>query len=549
MSKPQANIKKSKRISAIWILPLIVFMIGGYVVYHSIKNQGPKITIEFSNAEGLVAGKTKIKARSVDVGLVEEVRLSADHKTVILSARLDKEVEPLLTEDAVLWVVKPRVGASGITGVGTLLSGAYIELDPGVGEPGRRDFEGLEGIPNTPAETPGARVVLRSENAKSLNVGDPVTYRGFRVGRVETSGFTPADGAFEYEVFIEAPYHELITTSSRFWNASGITIQADADGLSVNTASLESMLSGGVTFDLPEQSQPGEPIENGHEFELYANAKSVQDDPFEHFIDYLLLFDTSVRGLKKGAPVEYRGIKIGSVTDISFEYLPEGSTINIDKIPVPVRIRIDPARLEWGDTMEACMNLAGEFSHRVDVGMRASLETGSLLTGNLYVSLDFYEGQEVAEIGTMGELMVFPTISTGLAQIAQKVVDVLDTILELPLTETFESAGGAIDKASKALESVNELAVNLKELMAKEEMQKLPHSIQKTLAELQTTLSGFSEDSDFQRNVGDALKQMESTMGSLEELADTIKAKPNSLIFPGKRKDDPKPKAATKNKQ
>jgi len=544
MSQPKAQVSKGRRLSSIWILPLIVFLVGSWVVFHSIKNQGPVITIEFSSGEGLVAGKTKVKARSVDVGLVEEVRLSADFQKVLVKARLDKEATPLLTEDAVLWIVKPRVGASGISGVGTLLSGPYIELDPGTGATGRKTFAGLNGIPNTPKGTPGKWVTLRSDNAKSLSVGDAATFRGFQVGHVESSEFNPVDEYFEYEVFIQAPYHDLLTTSSRFWNASGILIQADVDGISINTASLESLLSGGVAFDLPESVSPGESVENGHSFKLYPDFKSVESQPFEHHIDYLLLFDTSVRGLRKGAPVEYRGIKIGSVTDISFKYLPEGSTINIDKIPVPVRIRIDPARLEWGDSIEACENLAGEFSRRVDIGMRASLQTGNLLTGSLFVSLEFYEGSEVEGIGNLGEFMTFPTTSTGLAQIEQKVVDVLDTILNLPLEETFVSVGGAIEKTSSTLESVDTLAVKLKELIARDDMQQLPSAIQKTLAELQLALNGFSQGSDLNKNIEDALKQFESTLRGLEELADTIKAKPNSLIFPSKRKSDPKPKAA-----
>lgn len=543
MSQPKAKVSKSRRLSSIWILPLFVFIVGGWVVFHSIKNQGPVITIEFSSGEGLVAGKTKVKARSVDVGLVEEVRLSDDFQKVLVKARLDKEAVPLLTEDAVLWIVKPRVGASGISGVGTLLSGAYIELDPGTGVIGRKTFAGFNRIPNTPKGTPGKWVTLQSDDAKSLSVGDAATFRGFQVGRVESSEFNPVDEYFEYEVFIQAPYHDLLTTSSRFWNASGISIQADADGISVSTASLESMLSGGVAFDLPESVGPGNPVENGHSFKLYPDFKSVESQPFEHHIDYLLLFDTSVRGLRKGAPVEYRGIKIGSVTDISFKYLPEDSTINIDKIPVPVRIRIDPARLEWGDSTEACEILAGEFSRRVDIGMRASLQTGNLLTGSLFVSLEFFEGSEVEGIGDLGGYMTFPTTSTGLAQIEQKVVDVLDTILNLPLEETFVSVGGAIEKTSSTLEAVDTLAVKLKELIARDDMQQMPNAIQKTLTDLQSALNGFSQGSDLNQSIEDTLRQFESTLRGLEELADTIKAKPNSLIFPSKRKDDPKPKA------
>lgn len=540
MNKAQAKIKQSKRFSSIWILPILVFAVGGWIVIKTIREKGPLVVIEFSNAEGLVAGKSKIKVRSVDLGLVETIRLSDDFSKVEVVARLSKQALPMLTHDAVFWVVKPRIGTAGVSGVGTLLSGAYIELNPGKDQAGRRKFVGSEGVPSTPLGTPGTRVVLHSSNAKSLSPGDAVTYRGYRVGRVESTIFDSARKHFEYNVFVEAPYDELITTSSRFWNTSGISLEANADGISLRTTSLESVLSGGVTFDLPEKAKIGSPIEDDHAFTLFADARSVQDEPFAHYIDYLLMFDTSVRWLKKGAPVEYRGIKIGSVVDVSFDYLPDGMALEIDQIPVPVLIRIDPARLDMEDSEESCKLLAEDLASRTSVGMKARLETGSLLTGSLFVSFDFYENGEESKVEKLGEYTVYPTISSGLAQIEQKIVNVLDTILELPLQNTFLEIGLAIDKTGSAMDSFNSLAVKLDELIAKDEVQALPESMKTLLDDLNETLAAFSKESEFNGNLNDAIKQVTLTMQEVQELAADIKAKPNSLIFGAKKKKTPK---------
>jgi paraquat-inducible protein B len=260
MAEANVSVKQRRRISGIWLVPIVAVVIGIWMVIDNLMSRGPEITIVFSTGEGIEANKTKIKFRAVDVGLVGGVGLDDDLEHVVVTAQLDKAARSLLREDTQFWVVRPRIGPGGVSGLGTLLSGGYIQLAPGAGAEGRRKYAGLESPPVTPAGTPGLKLTLTSEEAGSVGSGDPILYRGFRVGRIETDEFDVDSQKMHYGAFIEAPYDELITSATRFWNASGIALSAGADGLEVDIASLESLLVGGVVFGLPEGIRPGRPI-------------------------------------------------------------------------------------------------------------------------------------------------------------------------------------------------------------------------------------------------------------------------------------------------
>jgi paraquat-inducible protein B len=261
MTEAKATVSERRRISAIWLVPIVALVLGIWMVIHTLRSQGPEITVVFSSGASIEAGKTKIKFRDVEVGRVESVGLADDHESVVVTARLDKGAAPLLREDTQFWVVRPRVGPGGVSGVGTLLSGGYLQLAPGTGKEGRRDFVGLDEPPVTPAGTPGLHFKLVAEHSGSVGSGAPILYKGFRVGRIESAEFDVASQKMQYGAFIEAPYDELVTSATRFWNASGISVSATADGIQVQTASLEAVLVGGVVFGLPEGVEPGGPVE------------------------------------------------------------------------------------------------------------------------------------------------------------------------------------------------------------------------------------------------------------------------------------------------
>ncbi|MBP8039953.1 MAG: MCE family protein, partial [Aeromonadaceae bacterium] len=215
LSPVQARIRNLRRISPIWLVPIVAAVIGLWLVYATLSNQGPLVTLTMSNAEGIEAGKTMIKARSVEVGMVQTVKLSEDLTHVIVTARMAVDTEDLLRQDSQLWVVKPRIERQGISGLSTLLSGSYIELLPGKKNKYRDKFDVMDTPPVAQPDEKGLRIRLISEQSRGLNIGDPVMYRGFSVGRVELSHFSTGSRQMEYQLFITAPYDGLVTNNVR----------------------------------------------------------------------------------------------------------------------------------------------------------------------------------------------------------------------------------------------------------------------------------------------------------------------------------------------
>lgn len=541
---PQVVVSKRRKLPAIWIVPLIALLLGMWMVITHYLTRGPEISITFSTAEGIESEKTKIKALNVDVGLVESVQLNPDLQSVTVIARIEREAASLLRDDSKFWVVRPRIGASGVSGLGTLLSGAYIELSPGKGKEGNRNFQGLEEAPVTPSTTPGLNLTLLSEDAGSVSTGDPVLYRGYNVGRIESTKFVTETQRLQVTIFIESPYDSLVTSNTRFWNTSGILFQASADGISLQTGSLESLLLGGVAFDLPEGANTGTLVENHAEFKLYPNASSINEHPFKHYAEYLLLFDTSVRGLVGGAPVLYRGLHIGTVVGASFNYLHiDMARTRGRAVGIPVLIRLEPGRWLGEDSAKAKAKAIADIEQSVDAGLRATLKIGNFLTGALIVTLDFYEDVEPATIGKAGTFNTLPTISTGLEELQVKVASLLDKLNELPLTTVLNNVDVTLKQVTRTLTTANKTVNDLNNILENEDTQNLSESINTTLDELKVTLKGLSPDSALYQDLNDSIEQLNATMRNIEQLTYTINTKPNSLIFSKPKQQDLQPEA------
>ncbi|MGH6783986.1 MAG: intermembrane transport protein PqiB, partial [Sphingomicrobium sp.] len=358
-------------------------VIGAWLAVQAFIERGPTAAIKFKTAEGLEAGKTKIKYKEVDIGLVTEVVLGEDRKTVVATAKFSKQAESFLVEDTRFWVVRPRIAGGQVSGLGTLLSGSYVGIDPGKATTSRRKFTGLETAPIVTGDRPGRQFVLRADELGSLEIGSPVYFRRLQVG--EVIGFKLARDGREvsFRIFVRAPYDRFVTAGSRFWNASGVDVALDAAGFRVQTQSLTSILLGGIAFQTPPDVEPGPPSEPNTEFTLFAN----QGEAFKHADTvaetYLLLFDQSVRGLSVGAAVDFRGLTIGEVTAIGLDIDPAKIEIRI-----PVEIRIYPDRLRA--RLLSPVSPAGDSIERlrryVDRGLRGQLRSGNLLTGQLYVA-------------------------------------------------------------------------------------------------------------------------------------------------------------------
>lgn len=538
--------RPTKRWNMVWAVPIIAILIGGWLLYKSASSKGAEVRLRFETADGIVAGKTELRCRSVIVGKVTSVELSGDLGSVLVYCRLDAGYDDLLRKGTRFWVVRPRVSAADVSGLGTLLTGAYIELEPGSGARGPRKFKGLETPPSTSRSVPGRRLTLVSSDGGSLSVGAPVYYRGYEVGRLENRKLDTDGRRILYEVFISEEHQALVRENTKFWNTSGIDVAAGAEGFKIRTPSFQAMVTGGVAFAVPEGILPGDLADDGATYELHTNAETAAASTFEPTMQLLLLFDQSVRGLSKTATVEYRGITIGRVSSISFDYVSER-----DNQKVPVLVEVDPKLLRASDEEDADEDELPRLAEAVRKGLRATLKTGSLLTGALFVDFDYYPEEEPKELTYIGDYPEVPTLQSGFAQLEVKLASILDKIDALPLDETVEQITRAAEETAKtvaeakaAVKEIELAAAAARETMNDPEFRQLPADLRKSLAELEKSLASIGPDGTMQGDLLRTLDEFRSSMRSIEALSDTIKEKPNSLLFGKEESRDPRPRAA-----
>ncbi len=387
---PEAEVRSRKRhfsISVVWIVPLVAVLIGGWLVFKALSEKGPVISITFKSAEGLEAGKTKIKYKDVELGQVETIKLSEDLSEVVVTAELVKQAESFLSVNTRFWVVRARVGVSGISGLGTLFSGAYITLDPG--KPGNQThyFKGLEQPPLVTADLPGRHFLLKAHSRGSLDVGAPVYYRKIQVGQVVAYHLVEDGDTVLFKVFINAPYHEYVYQNTRFWNASGIDFKLDAQGVRIDTESLTSILIGGIAFGNPQVEAPGPPAQAEALFILFKNSDEAKERIYLVKSKSVLYFDESVRGLAIGAPIEFWGIQMGQVIDVKLVFDRQKKDFRIRVLVETETERFYEAGF-IGDDVER-EKLVESLLKR---GFRAQLKTGNLLTGSQIIIFDFFPG-------------------------------------------------------------------------------------------------------------------------------------------------------------
>lgn len=539
-----AKIETIRRWSPVWIVPVVTLLIGIWIVFYHYRHLGPEISLITHNAAGIVGGKTPIKSRNVTVGVVENIMLTDDLQSVRIGARLNPGMEKLLGEDSVFWIVKPQVGREGVTGLETLLSGSYIELRPGSHKGGKRQFELLDAPPLAPPDAKGLRVILHSDRAGQLNPGDPVLYRGYRVGSVETSEFNPQTRSMQYQLFISAPYDGLVTSNVRFWKDSGVTFEMSAQGMRVEMGSLTTLFSGGVSFDVPEGLDRGAEVKNRADFQLFDDRRAIQDTLYLRHKDYLLFFSDSIRGLQAGAPVEFRGIRIGTVAEAPYLSTILHQNLNSD-YRIPVLIRIEPDRFlsKLGKDIDFEQYLR-EAETR---GLRATLKNANLLTGSLYIDLDFYPGEKLPpHPKKVAGIPLILTVSGGLSQMQQKVTLLLDKLNALPLDALLNQANGTLAESRKTLRDLQTTLANLNQITGSEEMKKLPKDVRQTLTELNRSLQSFQPGAPAYNQFMDDMHQLDRVMRQLEPVLRTLNEKSNALVFEAPVGKDPVPKRAKK---
>lgn len=569
MAAAKPEVSKGKKFTAIWIIPLAAVIIGAWMVVWTYLHEGPEIRVRFNNANGITEGKTVVKFRDVEMGQVQQVVLSDDMQSVTAIIKMRKEAAPMLREDTRFWVVTARIGGGSISGLETILTGAYIELAPGLSDTKSRDFVGLEDPPLTPADAPGIRLTLVSERSASISTGDPVLYHGFKVGRVESLEFDAEARRIRNEIFIDAPYDKLVTSTTRFWDVSGITLSTGADGIKIDTGSLETILLGGVTFDVPPGLEPGDPVETDTEFRLFDSYGDILQSPHQYREYYVVAFKQSVKGLLPGSPVEYRGIQIGEVEKVMMQELVDKGLreeIKPRGVPIPILIYIEPARFALPDTQDSLDLMRDVFSRGVKQGMRATLGKSSLLTGAQFVELDYFDDVVEGEMGEFEGYTTIPTILTGLAELEHKLTYLMQKAGDLPLEELVNSANIAVGEMSRSASALRIILENknlttipneaqavlealrtiledddtnaipdeahaaleaLRTLLEDEGLREVPDEINDTLEAARFQLQGQSSEV-FQLNK--TLKEVELAARALREFLDYLEREPESLI-------------------
>ncbi|NKF25090.1 MCE family protein [Pseudomonas sp. BGM005] len=520
----QAPIKTRRfSISLVWIVPIVAVLVGLSLVVHNLMQEGPTITVTFKTGSGLTANKTEVKYRNVVIGQVTDVELSDDQKSVNATIKLAKQAETFTREDSQFWVVRPRIGAGGVSGIDTLLSGDYIGADIGQSNSRSKHFKGLENPPPITYGEPGKRFNLHASDLGSLDIGSPVYYRKIPVGQVVAYALDADGKGVNIEVFIHAPNDAYVTENTRFWNASGIDVNVGANGFAVKTESLSTLLVGGIAFRAPEYSPNDVAAAEERTYDLFEDQQTALAPPNGKAQYLTLRFDQALRGLKVDAPVEFLGIEIGRVVSVNLDFDAKKRSF-----PLNVGIVIYPQRLGQAhikmlkvldhnpDDEAAAVRLIGTF---IDNGLRAQARSGNLLTGQLYIALDFFPKAEKVAFDPTARPISVPTVPGSLEQLQEKLEAMIDKLNKLPV----ERIAGNLDS------NLVELRKGLTQFNAKT----LP-GVQTTLADLSKTLqsasSTLAEDSPQREQLSQTLDELGRMSRSLRELSDYLGRHPESLI-------------------
>jgi len=537
---PEAKVQTKRSFSIIWVVPIIALLIGGWLTFKAMSEKGPEITITFETADGLVAGKTSVKFKDVDVGKVTKLELNDDASGVVATVEMTNNASSYLTDKTQFWVVRATVAAGEISGLGTLLSGAYIGCNPSTEGKKQTHYKGLEKPPILTADLPGRHFVLKSKELGSLDLGSPIYYRGIKVGQVVDYDFDETAEAVLFKVFIRDPFHKKVTDNTRFWNASGVDFTMDATGIKMDTQSLVSIMLGGVAFDLPEHAQQGEQAEEDKDFLLYEDRDASNEVTYNIKQYYLMYFNQSVRGLSPGAPVEILGIKVGEVVKV--ELLFDQTTL---EFLIPVLVYFEPERLNLLITEEGKVARGTAKAEEIEAtqkdqqgrnmvvkelvarGFRAQLKTGNLLTGQLFVDLANYPDAPPKELMTEQGYTVFPTIPAPFEQIVNRVDNILKKFEKVPFDKIGMDLQLAVESLTKTLDEIKDMSGNINQ----ETVPKINAALDQMQEAMKGVESTLGPDSALSYNARQVTNELSMAIRSIRSLLEYLERDPQALLL------------------
>jgi len=540
-SLPQATAvpPKRSRISVIWIIPILAALVAIGIAIQRIRSEGPTITVVFTAAEGIEAGKTFIKYKDVNIGRVTKVELTNDFAKVLVTAKIAKHAAGLMVADAKFWVVRPTISLSGVSGLSTLLSGNYIGFEPGKSQESEDTFTGLD-VPPVVAGLPGREFILSARDLGSLEIGSPIYYRRLQVGQVIAYDLTPDGKAVQVKIFVNAPYDKYVFPTTRFWVASGIDVSLNADGVNVRTESVVALLIGGLAFDLPSFEPASEPAAPDTVFTLYRDRAFALKAPDAIMKRYVVHFNESLRGLSVGAPVTFLGLPAGEVIGVGLEVDQAKANVRprvlVTLYPERLLTRLTTQEERRAETILLDEPARKEFLRRLveERGLRAQLRSGSLLTGQLYVALDFFPKAPKVKIDLSQATPELPVVPGTLVELEAKLGGIVDKIDKMPL----DAIGNNI---KKDLESLDQTLASAQKLMTDADAQLVPQfktaldNLQRTLGAVERAMNSadtslLGANAPAQQDLRDALQEFARAARALRVLADQLERQPSSVI-------------------
>ena len=539
MPRPLIVARRGLPFSKVWIIPAVAAAIAIGLAVERIAREGPTVTISFKSASGVEAGRTPIKYKDVTIGLVTAVHFSPGFDTVQVKAKIAKEAAGLMTEGASFWIVRPRVTLSEVSGLGTLLSGNYIGFDRGKSSEESRTFVGLENARVIGPGTPGRQFTLRSAEAQRIDVGMPVYYRGLQVGQVIAYDLIPDGSAVDLKVFVSSPYDAHVHPTTRFWNASGLDVSVNGEGLSLRTESLVSLLVGGLAFDnrpLEDQRQAQE----GTLFTVFRDRATAMKQPEPNDRRYVLYFNESLEGVAAGSPVTFLGIPAGEVISVGIEF--DRAT---QRMRPRVEVTFSPERLierlpaaqvararEIDRSAAKRQTLLRELIQRH--GLRAQLRSASLVTGQRYVAFEYFPRAPMARLNWGEEPLEMPVVPSVLPALEEKLAVLLDKLERLPLEAMAGDVRQVMAEARVTLRSVDGLVQSVdqkalpKFLAAVDDASNALHAAERMLDGASTTLVGPQAPGQLELRA--ALKELTRAARSLRTLSDSLERHPESIL-------------------
>ena len=525
--------------SLIWLIPILAALIGISLAVNTWIQRGPGITIVFSTAEGLEAGKTKVKYKEVDIGTVQSITLSEDRSRVLVSVQLKKEARSFTADDSRFWVVRPRIAGSGISGLSTLLFGSYIGADAGVSTDKADTFTGLEVPPIVTRDSSGKQYVLRATDIGSLDIGSPVYYRRIRVGQVTAFDLDEDGKGITLRIFVNAPYDKFVGINTRFWDASGFDMEVNASGFTLKAESLSTVVLGGLSFASPDDRSGPPANENTAFYLAESQARALEEDDGEPQM-ILLNFKQSVRGLAPGAEASFRGLVLGHVKSIGIEYDRKRKEFSM-----PVLVEVYPNRLGRKfaeDRKQSKYTPQERLNLMIKRGLSAQLRTGNFLTGQTYIAFDFHSGpvsidkdarDTASGDGTSSSFLHLPTIPSSTDQLQMQVSEIARKLSKVPFDEIGRDLQQSLDVLKQTLESTGQLAEKLNDDVAPEMMAAMK-DVRNTVNAVEHTLS---VDAPLQQDLRETLQELARAAASLRILTDYFERHPESVIR-GKRGND-----------